>query len=157
MVKLRWLQTGPVALAGLFMLTCASVAADLRPVDLRTEWLPNPLGIDQPEPRLSWRLQSDARGQKQTACQIRVAASLEALQQDRGDLWDSGRTDSDEGLNIRYAGKRLPAGQLCFWQVKVWDQDGQESAWSEVNRLCPRALGGPVPGWDRRSSRTPAP
>ena len=41
----------------------ASFAAGLKPAALRTEWLINPLGIDAAQPRLSWRLESDTRGQ----------------------------------------------------------------------------------------------
>ncbi|MCK5173758.1 MAG: hypothetical protein KAR47_10230, partial [Planctomycetes bacterium] len=63
---------------------------------LRCEYLENPLGIDEIEPRLSWIVTSEARGQKQTAYQIRAASSLEMLLSGNADLWDSGRISSDE-------------------------------------------------------------
>ncbi len=124
----------PIRLVVPFLIaSAASVCAALSPANLRTEWLPNPLGIDGEKPRVSWRVEeSDAnvRGQKQTAWRVLVASSAEILEKGAGDLWDSGKVASDETLNIEYAGKPLASGQACFWKVKVWDKDGVESAWS---------------------------
>ena len=75
-------------------LMSAAQAADYRVADLKTEYSVDPLGIDVAQPRLSWRVESDERGQRQTAYQVLVASSAEALAQDRGDLWDSGRVES---------------------------------------------------------------
>jgi alpha-L-rhamnosidase len=107
------------------------LAAGLKPNTLRTEWLSNPAGIDARSPRLSWQVDSDLRGQSQTAYHLLVASSEEKLKEDQGDLWDSGKVSSDETLNISYSGKTLLPGQPCFWKVKVWDQDGNASSWSE--------------------------
>ena len=65
---------------------------------LRCEYLKNPLGIEEVTPRVSWRLQSDQRGQKQEAYQILVASSTEKLNKDIGDLWDSGKVNSDQSV-----------------------------------------------------------
>ncbi|MHB8972279.1 MAG: family 78 glycoside hydrolase catalytic domain [Pirellulaceae bacterium] len=107
------------------------------PQDLRCEYLPNPLGIDAPQPRLSWRLEAsapDARGQRQTAYQILVAASEKTLSSDRGDLWDTGKVASDQSLHVTYAGRPLLSEQACWWKVRAWDQDGQPSDWSTPAR-----------------------
>jgi len=120
------------ALAALMLLTTLTVApAALRPVGLRCEYRVNPLGIDELQPRLTWRVESAERGQRQTAYQILVARSAAALRQNRGDLWDSGRVASDQTVNVVYAGKPLASRQQCFWKVRVWDKNGQASAWSE--------------------------
>jgi hypothetical protein len=58
----------------------------LSSADLRCEYLVNPLGIDVQKPRLSWKLDSSIRGQKQTAYQILVASSPEKLTSNIGDL-----------------------------------------------------------------------
>lgn len=105
--------------------------ATLQPVALRCEYRVNPLGIDELQPRLTWRVESAERGQRQTAYQILVASSAAALRQNRGDLWDSGRVASDQTVNVVYAGKPLASRQQCFWKVRVWDKNGQASAWSE--------------------------
>jgi alpha-L-rhamnosidase len=98
---------------------------------LRCEYRDKPLGIDHPAPRLSWTLESSVRGQKQTAYRVLVAHSMEALQTDRGDLWDSGKVESSQSINIIYAGDALISGQRCFWKVKVWDKNGGSSDWSD--------------------------
>src|SRR5437762_13403003 len=56
---------------------------------LKTEHLSEPLGIQTPRPRFRWLMDSTERGQLQAAYQILVATSLEKLQADTGDKWDS--------------------------------------------------------------------
>jgi alpha-L-rhamnosidase len=79
---------------------------------------------------LSWNVESPDRNRKQTAFQILVADSEENLRQDQGNLWDSGRVESDETIDIVYAGKPLRCHEACFWKVRVWDREGLPSAWS---------------------------
>jgi len=112
-----------------------SQQSTLRPTYLRCEYYVGPIGIDVPKPRLSWILKPEppeARGKIQTAYRILVADSAEALGQDDGNLWDSGRVDSNRTNQIEYAGKGLETHQACFWKVQVWDESGNESEWSET-------------------------
>ena len=105
------------------------------PTALRCEYLENPLGIDVPRPRLSWRLTTrDAteRGQRQTAYQVLVASTPEVLARDTGDRWDSGRVQNDQSIQIEYAGTVLASGQECYWKVRVWDAEGRASPWSDT-------------------------
>jgi alpha-L-rhamnosidase len=37
-------------------------------------------------------------------------------------------------VQVRYAGKPLASEQECFWKVRVWDEQGQPSAWSQPAR-----------------------
>lgn len=106
----------------------------LEPVALTAEHLREPLGIDRPFPRLAWKLQSSLpgiRGQAQTAWQIIVASRMELLTPHQCDLWNSGKRMSPDSVDIVYAGKPLLSHQRCFWQVRVWDQNGAVSAWSK--------------------------
>lgn len=103
----------------------------LAPTCLRCEYRVDPLGIDEPAPRLSWIVESGLRGQRQTACRLLVASSEKLLGKDRGDLWDTGKVASDETIGTPYQGQPLASQQRCFWKVKVWDKDGRESAWSK--------------------------
>ena len=102
----------------------------LRIDEPRCEYLRNPPAIDAPRPRLSWSLQSEQRGQKQTAYRVLVASTLELLANDVGDLWDSGKVASDQSAQVVYAGKTLASRMRCFWKVQAWDKDGKPSAWS---------------------------
>ncbi|MFW6106753.1 MAG: family 78 glycoside hydrolase catalytic domain [bacterium] len=89
-------------------------------VDPRCEYLVDPLAIDHPRPRLSWRLESSRRDVRQRAYRILVASSPEKLGENQGDLWDSGRQESRETLNIAYAGDSLSCRETCYWKVLVW-------------------------------------
>ncbi len=107
-----------------------TVVASLTPVDLKVEFATNPLGVDMAQPRLSWKLTSDIRGDRQTAYEIFAASSAELLSQDKGDLWNSGKVKSDKTIHIRYSGKPLKSSQQVFWKVRSWDKDRKVSAWS---------------------------
>ena len=99
--------------------------------NLRCEYLTNPLGIDEMQPRLSWTLDSEARGQKQTAYRIVVASTIKGIEAKEGNLWDSGKIQSGESTHIVYSGKPLKTGMRCYWRVRVWDKDGKPSHWSD--------------------------
>jgi alpha-L-rhamnosidase len=90
----------------------------------------NPLGIDNVRPRLSWILESGERNQKQTAYRMLVASNEELLSRDSGDLWDTGKVPGDITHGIVYAGAQLFSGTQCYWKVRVWNGDGEPSAWS---------------------------
>jgi alpha-L-rhamnosidase len=117
-----------------FQAISATTNKGLKVDRLRCEYMENPLGIDEREPRLSWIVTSEARGQRQTAYQIRAASSLEKLLSGNADLCDSGKIDSDETVNIVYQGKSLASRQACFWQVRVWDKNAKASTWSSPGR-----------------------
>ena len=97
--------------------------------NLRAELLHNPVGIDVTTPRLSWEIPVSAHGTEQTAYQILVASSQEKLNANEGDLWNSGRVNSNESVHVRYAGKPLKSRDKAFWKVKVWTNNGF-SDWS---------------------------
>lgn len=124
-------------LTGLFGLLCFQFAIAVTPTDLRCQYRVDPLGIDTPHPRLSWKIvdPDNVRGQKQSAYQVLVASSVENCQQDEGDLWDSQWIPSSQSVNNRYAGKTLTSGQPCFWKVRVEDRDGKRSDWSPIARF----------------------
>jgi hypothetical protein len=126
------LKRGRAALA-VVLFSCMATAAFAATTvaDLRCDYAVNPLGVDSPNPRLFWKLESGARGQRQTAYQILAASSEENLARDNGDLWDSGKVDSDETIQISYSGAALKSSQLVFWKVRVWDKAGKVSTWSK--------------------------
>ena len=115
-------------LAVVFLVVVCSEAVET--TYLRCEYLTDPIGIDAANPRLSWLISSSRRGEKQTAFQILVASSMKLLQNDKGDLWDSGKVVSDETSQINYSGAPLFSRQTCFWKVRSWDRDGKPGDWS---------------------------
>ena len=103
----------------------------LKTQNLRTDYRINPLGIGCQNPRLSWEIISDERNVLQTAYHVKAAMSEEDLKSDSV-LWDTGKVLSDQSVQIEYAGIPLKSGQRIFWQVKIWDNKGNASDWSEL-------------------------
>lgn len=109
--------------------------ATVVPVDLKCEYLSNPLGLDVLQPRFSWKLKTEdmnKRGQKQTAYQILVASSEKLIRKNKADLWDSQFVNSDESINIVYNGKKLKSGTKYFWKVRIANEFGNWSDWSNT-------------------------
>ena len=126
-----FLRRMPLVCLALFAVSGWATAASLNVTALCTEYLPNPLGLDSPAPRLQWQIESRERGAKQTAYRILVSSSLKSLAAGEGGVWDSGKVASDASTQIAYAGQPLGSGQEVFWKVQVWNQDGKVSRWSE--------------------------
>lgn len=120
-----WLAVAAVAPA-----PGAAAPPELHVSSLRCEGREQPLGIDHPAPRLSWTLESPARGQAQTAYRIVVAPTPEDLAAGRNLLWDTGKTRSAGSIQVPYAGTPPACGQRCFWKVMAWDRNDAPSAWS---------------------------
>ncbi|NQU52423.1 MAG: family 78 glycoside hydrolase catalytic domain [Bacteroidetes bacterium] len=122
----------------LFILTifvftfCNHSIANITPTQLTCEYLKNPSVVDVTQPRLAWIniAEEGERGQIQTAWQIKVASTKELLE--KPDLWDSKKVQENQSNRVEYNGKILQSRQDCWWQVRVWDKNGDLSDWSEV-------------------------
>lgn len=100
--------------------------------DLKCEYQTTPLAIESSVPHLSWKIKASERvGVMQHAYQILVAETKEKLQPNEADCWDSELTVSDESVQIPYGGSPVKAGNVYYWTVRVIDNFGKESAWSE--------------------------
>ena len=114
-------------------LLAATAGAALIATNLKCGYWENPLGVDEFSPRLAWQLTSSdpaARDVSQVAYQILAASSRSLLDQDKGDLWDSGKVLSDASVGVAYSGSPLASEQQVFWKVRVWDENKKASAWS---------------------------
>ncbi len=105
------------------------------PIELLCEYCIDPLGIDAPRPRFSWKLRHHERGRMQSAYQILVASSEENLLKDFGDMWDSGKVASSQSINVEYAGKPLESGKTYYWKVRWWDDKERISSWSKIAKF----------------------
>ena len=99
------------------------------PEKLTCEYAEAPV-LDIQNPRLSWINENPdgVQGAAQTAYRIRVSDSPEGF---RKPVWDSGKVISDESAFITYDGAQLRPCTTYWWQVKVWDENGKASQWSE--------------------------
>lgn len=106
------------------------LAQELAVKDLTCEHRRDPVGIDTPQPRFSWKITAPGFGILQTAYSVRVATdqkfSSSAI------IWQSGKVNSDGSVLQEYKGPALKSGTRYYWQVKVWDNKGRESKWSET-------------------------
>src|ERR1039458_8954587 len=108
-----------------------SANAALTPVELRCDYAVNPLGVDSQYPQLSWKLDGTGRGQRQTAYEILAASSATILAHGHADLWDSGKVETDETIQIHFP-ENLNSWEQVFWKVRVWDESGKVSQWSKT-------------------------
>jgi hypothetical protein len=91
--------------------------------------------IAQKQPFFGWIVNSDQNNTIQTGYQILVSSNLENIQKNTGDCWDSGKTETDQSVNIIYTGKELQPNTVYFWKVKTWDNHGVESVFSTVSQF----------------------
>ncbi len=105
----------------------SSFAADKTEVkELVCEYQVNPMGIDIQTPRLSWQISSTEENLMQTAYEIKVTDQTAKGKQ----IWTSGKVNSDNSVNVAYEGPALKSMQRVYWQVRVWDNKGKNTAWS---------------------------
>ncbi|TZF83834.1 Bacterial alpha-L-rhamnosidase [Pedobacter sp. BS3] len=91
----------------------------------------NPLGVEQPNPALSWQLTSNQRNTMQTAYRILVSDDVNLLKSNKGNIWDSGKINSQSSIQVKYTGQKLKSAKTYYWKVKVWDNKGRVSDWSD--------------------------
>lgn len=106
-------------------------SAQLNVVKPRVENLSNPIGLDMTRPTFSWQLVSPKRNTVQTAYELIIASTANAIEKGRPD-WKSGKISSDQSLLVPYTGSELLSGKKYYWKVRVWDNNGAVSAWSEL-------------------------
>ena len=109
--------------------------SDLVVRDITCDSTVNPLGVDDPQPRFHWTLKArdeQLRNVQQTAFQILVASSRTELDRDSADVWDTNKISTSKAPSVSYAGPPLVSDTVYYWKVRVWDQRGRPSTWSET-------------------------
>lgn len=98
---------------------------------LLCEYQENPIGLDTAGPRFTWQLEADTNATVQSAYHIQV--SLHPSDFEPASLvWDSARITSDQSVLVAYAGLELQPRTRYYYRVKVWNQSGMASPWSEI-------------------------
>ncbi|HWA09653.1 MAG TPA: family 78 glycoside hydrolase catalytic domain [Opitutaceae bacterium] len=134
----------PLLACGAALLPRLVAAADMPAVShLTCDGLAEATVIDTTAPRFSWRLESSARGARQTAYQLRIAAigpdgkpTAESVQLPR--------VGSDQSQMVTVPGFTPKPRQRYRWQVRIWDEQDRDSGWSEAAQFDTGLLGG---GW----------
>ena len=86
----------------------------IKAINLKTEYLQNPLGIDIVRPRFMWNVDGAV---KQTAYQIIAKVNGKTV-------WNSGKVESSSMTHIPYGGSELHSRERVNWSVKLWDENG---------------------------------
>lgn len=86
----------------------------IKAINLKTEYLQNPLGIDIVRPRFMWNVDGAV---KQTAYQIIAKVNGKTV-------WNSGKVQSSSMTHIPYGGSELHSRERVNWSVKLWDENG---------------------------------
>ena len=88
----------------------------MQAINLRTEHMENPIGIDIRNPYLSWK--------KQTAYEITATDVYEEKK-----LWNSGKVTSDSMHII--CPFDVKSRQRISWKIRLWDEKDKAGGWSE--------------------------
>ncbi len=114
----------------LIIISAVIFAQDLTVYDLKVEHKKNPYGIDNQNPRFSWKINGPGFNIMQMAYSIRVATDPKFPASKI--FWQSGMINSGGSILQEYKGPALKSGQKYYWQVKIRDNRGKESKWSET-------------------------
>lgn len=123
-----------IAFLVLCMFSFTAIHAETKLVNLRVEYMTNPIGIDVVSPQFSWEMQSSRKGMKQTAYEISLLNSQNEIN------WSTGVVSNDKSVGIVCENISLQSSTRYNWQVSVWDQNGtkitsEEEAFFETGLL----------------------
>ena len=91
---------------------------------LRVENHLSPIGVDALCPRFSWEASQTPDNWLQSAWEIQV-------QNEFGMQWESGQVPGGDSIQISYGGFPLTPQTVYRWRVRVFDQNGRASGWSQ--------------------------
>lgn len=123
-----------IVFIAIFCVSCKQVSTSRTPFSfekLLVNAKENPIAIESRQPNFSWIITADGFNKSQSGYHILLASSEEKLSEGDADLWNSKKVKSNKSTFIKYQGKGLKPMQKYFWKVKIWDEKGDSSAWSQ--------------------------
>jgi alpha-L-rhamnosidase len=105
----------------------SSCFAQLSAERLLTENENDPISVDITTPRFSWQIAAGvAKNVLQSAYQVKIyTADNNKL------IWNSNKVSGSQSIYVAYKGPALTSRTAYVWQVMIWDNKGQASAWSK--------------------------
>lgn len=101
---------------------------------MTVEYTENNMCIDTQSPKFGWRMDNEEgkRGVMQCAYQIEVT------DENGRSVWNTGKVNGDVSQNVEYTGETLQPAMRYNWNVKVWDNQGEErtgESWFETSLM----------------------
>jgi alpha-L-rhamnosidase len=100
---------------------------------LKTSYATNPIGIDILKPQFSWLIAHQNGSRTQSAYHILVADDTTKLQNNEGNIWDSGKVNHARSVGVLYDGTAFQSRKRYYWKVKAWDNNNLEANWSDIS------------------------
>lgn len=117
----------------LMLKAAALYANELEIKSLKCDFQSNPTGIENMNPGLSWEIYTGQRKVYQESFHVLVASSLERLNLEDADVWNPGVIRSSQSIQVKYEGIPLESARRYYWKVRVQDQHGVLSPFSEAS------------------------
>ncbi|WP_209403571.1 sulfatase-like hydrolase/transferase [Pseudozobellia sp. WGM2] len=105
------------------------------PSELIVEFIRQPTGVEilDSKPEFGWQVPSGAV--TQSAYQILVASSQDNIDNNIGDVWNSGQVRNNQSTDIEHDGNALEKGKTYYWKVRIWDEDNRLTKYSQSQRF----------------------
>ena len=102
------------------------------PYGLMVEFIRQPeyVQILDSKPEFSWIVPTQAK--YQSAFQIQVASSKSKLTNNEADVWDSGKSESSNSVEVEYNGSQLKENTKYYWRVRIWDHQDNVTDFSNI-------------------------
>ena len=94
---------------------------------------PSKTKIIDSKPEFSWEVPKEAV--QQVGYQVLVASSQENINNNIGDVWDSGNVRSGQSVDVELKGNPLKENTTYFWKVRIFDKDNRLSVYSEPQQF----------------------
>lgn len=101
------------------------------PSNLRSFDQVNPIGTSN-MPYFGWFVNDPDDNEIQSAYQVIVSSSLLNLNNNTGDVWDSGKVPSRSQNCVFAQNFKLNSATKYYWKVRTWDKDGNVSPYSDA-------------------------
>lgn len=103
-----------------------------RPSGLMVNLRRFPWGIDGDHVSFFWIMAGERESDWQSHYQIIISSKKQLSETETGDVWDSGKAAGQSSVSVSYTGRVLPENTGFFWRVRIWDQDGHVSPYSDI-------------------------
>ncbi len=106
-----------------------------KPTGLMTEFIRHPenVRILDNKPEFTWIIPDEAI--EQTAYQIEVASSLDKINNNDADIWESGKIPGNRSTEVEFNGTDLKENADYYWRVRIWNNLDKPTAYSSIQHF----------------------